>query len=267
MILISLVTHNRLDYTKRSLESLKQTTVVPHKIIAVDNASDDGTQEWLKEQSEQGVIDAALLFEDNRYPGAAANAGWAAGMEHLMPDADFLMRSDNDMEYRKGWDEEAMKAFASFQFLGQLGLMNQEQCFEPGKNLVVPRTADNGYEVNVHWTNIGGTHVMRRELWEMGIRYDETPWHANTDGSGNPIPTAQEDVKLSVAIAQHSGYFFANLIPHLCVEMSYGNTDDYFDYYERTFAARGHGTPDRAKDGEVLEEGDSWRLKERGLAR
>lgn len=265
MIGIAVITHNRLDYTKQCIESLIETTDVPHRILVADNASTDGTREYLQGLAEQGVIHGALLLDDNMYPGYATNRAWEALLTHLIPDAQFLMRSDNDMLYRKGWDIEAMKAFEAMPFLGQLGLMNQEQCFPEGQNKIKPHE-EGGYTVNVHWTNIGGTNIIRRELWEMGLRYDERKWHAEKDANGNPMPTPQEDVLLSINV-QRMGYFFANLIPHLCVELSYGNTADYFDYYERTFAERGHGKPDLAKDGVVLEEGDAWRLREQGLAR
>ena len=41
------VTYNRLELTKRAIESYMETVTVPHQFIPIDNASTDGTREWL----------------------------------------------------------------------------------------------------------------------------------------------------------------------------------------------------------------------------
>ena len=71
-------------------------------------------------------------------------------------------------------------------------------------------------------------------------------------------PTPQEDVKLSLNI-QEMGYFFGNVCNEICVELSFGNTDDYYDYYCRTFSQRGHGIPDRSSGGKLVSRGNSGR--------
>jgi len=43
----SIVTFNRLPYTKQTIESYLKNTVIPHELIVVDNASEDGTQKYL----------------------------------------------------------------------------------------------------------------------------------------------------------------------------------------------------------------------------
>lgn len=242
--LIAFISHERLDYTKRALRSLKETLTIDHQIVVYDNASGDEVLEWLRSAREEGLCDALILSSTNDYPGMAANEAWAEGLSQLMPDADLLVRVDNDMEFRPGWDTEMVKAFESHTMLGQLGLMNQSQCFPEGQNRVAPHEVG-GYAVNRYWTNIGGTMAMRREVYDLGIKYDESPWQA---GDG---PTAQEDVKLSLAIKE-AGFYFANLIPHLVIEMSYGNTDDYYDYYVRTFTERGHAAPPRTRNNEII---------------
>src|SRR4051794_17819421 len=42
------VTFNRLALLKRCLAALQAQTVAPHRIIVVDNASTEGTGEWLQ---------------------------------------------------------------------------------------------------------------------------------------------------------------------------------------------------------------------------
>ncbi len=248
--LIAFISHERLDYTKISLRSLKDTLTIDHQIVVYDNASSTEQQEWLRDARSHGYCDALILSDTNDYPGKAANAAWTEGLTQLMPDADLLVRVDNDMHFSPDWDTEMVKAFESHLMLGQLGLMNQSQCF-PGEPNKVSLHEENGYGINRWWTNVGGTMAMRRELWDMDIRYDEAPWGTSTDQ-----PTPQEDVKLSLDIAA-TGFYFGNLLPHLVLEMSYGNTDAHYAYYERTFRERGHGRPDRTRDGVVIEKGDA----------
>lgn len=50
------VTHNRLGLLKRALDGLQQQTVRINKIIVIDNASTDQTQEYLKSESSLHVI-------------------------------------------------------------------------------------------------------------------------------------------------------------------------------------------------------------------
>lgn len=242
--LIAFVSHERLDYTKISLRSLKESMTIDHQIVVYDNASGEEVQDWLREAREEGLCDGLILSDTNDYPGAAANGAWEFGLQNLMPDADLLVRVDNDMHFAHGWDTEMVKAFENHMMLGQLGLMNQSQCFPPGGNRI-QLFERNGYPVNRYWSNIGGTMAMRREIYDMGIKYDESPW------SSEGTPTPQEDVKLSLDI-QRAGFYFANLIPNLVIEMSYGNTDDYYDYYVRTFTERGHAAPPRTRDGAVI---------------
>jgi len=41
------ITYNRLELTKRTIESYLETVTLPFSLWVVDNASTDGTQEWI----------------------------------------------------------------------------------------------------------------------------------------------------------------------------------------------------------------------------
>ena len=66
------ITHNRLELTKRAIESYLEMVTVPHSFVVVDNGSTDGTTEWLHENYRF----ASYCFGENKYPGFAANFGW-----------------------------------------------------------------------------------------------------------------------------------------------------------------------------------------------
>jgi glycosyltransferase involved in cell wall biosynthesis len=112
-----IVTYNRLEYTKKAVESWLDTTKDADLVI-VDNGSTDGTREWILKEG------LPHIFNDrNLFPGAATNIGWHAGMK-IFGKPDLLHRSDNDVEYLPGWREEVEEKFEQMPTLGQLGLLN-----------------------------------------------------------------------------------------------------------------------------------------------
>jgi GT2 family glycosyltransferase len=112
LVNITVVTHNRLALTRRTIESVLRHTREPHSLCVVDNASDDGTRAYLRELLAQGRIQHLTLFEKNMGVACACNTGWAAA------DAEFFLKLDNDMEVlHNGW------------------LTNLTQFFKPGANV------------------------------------------------------------------------------------------------------------------------------------
>ena len=53
---IVIVTHNQLEYTRQCLDSIRRLTDEPYELIVVDNASTDGTVEYLR-ASRRGAAD------------------------------------------------------------------------------------------------------------------------------------------------------------------------------------------------------------------
>ena len=68
---ITFATLNCLDYTKKCVQSLIDSGTSPDQIVAVDNASTDGTPEYLKQLG----IGSAILNRQNLSCGAAWNQG------------------------------------------------------------------------------------------------------------------------------------------------------------------------------------------------
>lgn len=223
-LLIVLITHNRLAYTKRTLRSLWHTIENPYYLVAVDNASTDGTQAYLNSLYKRGRIDMVMNNTENLYPGRACNMGWFAGLL-LYPQATHLMRLDNDMHFEKGWDTATEEYFARIDRLGQLGLD-----FDGGEDKV-PQIY-NGMGL-IEWPGcVGGPSIIRREIFNTH-RYDETPWK----GSRSKV---QEDSRFSRAL-KNDGW----LVGHMDKRLSYtfatkDNWSDYPEYYKNTFFDRGY---------------------------
>lgn len=195
------ITHNRLELTKRTIESYLETVTVPHTIAVVDNASTDGTVEWLLHEFDYQIH----LLGQNRYPGFSTNLGW----KHAPPDATFLQRSDNDMEFLPGWCNQVGACFSDPE-IGQVGLRTDEE------EQHVPQ-------------NTGGNCVIRRELWDAGLRYRERPW-------GKYPPGYSEDSYFSPEVVR-MGWRWARVKEPCIRNLASGDWSD--PYYQESYGVRG----------------------------
>jgi glycosyltransferase involved in cell wall biosynthesis len=194
------ITYNRLELTRVAISSYLETVSVPHTFCVVDNNSSDDTKRWLLNTG----FDVHLLNE-NRYPGFACNLGW----EHAPAYADFLHRADNDFSFLPGWCEEVERLFSD-EKVGQIGLRTDEE------------------ELHAPW-NVGGNCVIRRSLWDAGLRYDERPWPEFPPGYS-------EDSFFSPAI-EALGYTWER-VEHPCItSMASGDLGD--PYYVKSYSDRG----------------------------
>lgn len=101
---LMLVTYNRLDLTKRMMDSLLSNTSGYYQLFIVDNGSTDGTVEWLKDLKERCNIYIHLHFNEK-------NKGIAVGRNQCLKmtsecNSEFLSTLDNDIEVHEGWLEE-----------------------------------------------------------------------------------------------------------------------------------------------------------------
>jgi len=80
---------------------------------------------------------------------------------------------------------------------------------------------------------VGGPGIIRREVYQEGIRYDEDKW----EGSNSPL---QEDSRLSTKI-KLNGW----LVGHMDERLSWTFADEtnwheYKEYYRKTMTDRGY---------------------------
>jgi glycosyltransferase involved in cell wall biosynthesis len=196
-LLTVVVSYKRPDLLKRTVKSYRKTVTADHYLLIVDNKSDSKTRRWLRDCGED-----VIFLPENRYPGAATNLGWQTGLEQI--DADFLHRSDNDFEYQPGWCDEVEAQFANPQ-LGQLGL----------------RTAEEEGNVGA----VGGCSIIRRAIWDAGIRYSEAPW--------NVMPW--EDTQMTSDV-QAAGYVWNRVTRPCATHIGIASSQD--PYYQETFNVR-----------------------------
>ena len=88
-IIVSILTYNKLEYTKKCLESLFKSNQLPyHRIVVTDNGSSDDTKTWLRSLGNK------IRFIDNH-----VNVGFAEAHNNVMreyPQHDVVL-VNNDM--------------------------------------------------------------------------------------------------------------------------------------------------------------------------
>jgi len=194
------ITYNRLELTKQAIESYLETVTLPFAFVVYDNGSQDGTADWIRAKGYPLIGD-----HENRYPGFAANRGWSHWMK---ADTTHLHRADNDFAFLPGWCEEVERIFQS-EKVGQVGLRTDEE------------------EMYARW-NVGGNCVIRRELWDQGLRYDERPWPEYPPGYS-------EDSFLSPAVVE-MGYTWTRVKRPCIRSLSQESWDD--PYYAGSWGDR-----------------------------
>lgn len=112
---IIIVTYGNLDLTRLCLDSVLRSTEHPrYEIIVVDNASSDGTPDYLRHIATEHDNVRIILNETNRGFAAANNQGLAAA------DGDVLVLLNNDTVVPRGW-LSGLLAHLSDEKIGLLG--------------------------------------------------------------------------------------------------------------------------------------------------
>jgi glycosyltransferase involved in cell wall biosynthesis len=112
---VIVIVRNRLDYTRRTINSLRNTTSV-FNLFIVDNASDEeGANDFLLHQEEMGAT--IIRTTENLGWGAAVNLGLKSltGSKHVL-----LL--NNDVELLPHWYETSTTLLAKYPDIGVLAL-------------------------------------------------------------------------------------------------------------------------------------------------
>lgn len=126
-ILITIPTFNRLKATQETLASLATALKgLPYLLYIVDNASVDGTANWILGGSGYGLVWESTVLPANVGQAKAVNAGWAkrmAGQHCIRLDNDFTVADAN-------WIQDGLQVFAADAKIGVITVKwegNQER--------------------------------------------------------------------------------------------------------------------------------------------
>jgi O-antigen biosynthesis protein len=110
------VTFNNLDFTKRCLESvIAHSDYLNMEIIVVDNASSDGSREYLTHWETLGPGRRVILNEQNTGFAAANNLGMASAT------GDYFVLLNNDTVVTSGWLRTMLQHFKRNPDIGLVG--------------------------------------------------------------------------------------------------------------------------------------------------
>ena len=143
------ITFNRLDYTKLALPSVLAEPTEEFSLTIWDNASTDGTPEYLKnEVSDPRIVDI-VFSKDNVGQTTAVNKIWSRSK------ADLLGKLDNDCIVTAGWTRTLAQAHTDIPQLGVVACWH----FSPD---------DFDYERAKHKIQTFGRHQILRHPWTCG---------------------------------------------------------------------------------------------------
>lgn len=118
-----MVTYNRLELTKKTLESIFQHTRTPYELVIVDNASSDGTVDYLNELFSSKI-------KDENYLGTtlllnSENLGIAIGRNQtlaLAGNSDWYATLDNDVILPDNWLKKCIDIMTANPKYGMIGV-------------------------------------------------------------------------------------------------------------------------------------------------
>lgn len=108
-IAIVLCTFNRIECLKIALQKYEDQTIRPNYMVIVDNASTDGTSEYLDEWKEKPVSFEKIIIHNKQNLGGSG--GFAKGLEEALKlDCDYMFLADDDAYAENNVLEEIHKA-------------------------------------------------------------------------------------------------------------------------------------------------------------
>ena len=158
-----LISMNRVHLLKKTIESYLSTISVPYELFIVDNMSSDGCRELIEETCRDNPRHTPVMLDTDHSAPEAMNLGMA------MTSGPFIHISENDIEYLPGWDSALLKHFSNFPKLGEI------TPFKPYPKRLKKMEMLSCNDSTIYRTdkNVIATNIIRRELWDKGIRWKD----------------------------------------------------------------------------------------------
>lgn len=144
---ITMLSYNRLDFTRQAIEAVRRTTGQRYRLVVVDNGSSAETVDWLKGARRRGWIDVLLVNGSNLGVARAANQGWLAFETSL------YVKLDNDIVIEKAdWLSKLVAVGEGISDAGMVGY-NFEAVSYPVREI-------EGFRVRPRELHLGGACVL-----------------------------------------------------------------------------------------------------------
>jgi len=153
---------NRVELLKQCVDSYLATVGDDYELMIIDNASTDGSRDYLRQL--EATRPVRVFYLDENLGGEAFNSVIS------LTSGDLIHLSENDQIFQPGWREYAQEAFAAHPLLGQLSLFGDtptdDEAWEPKTTYLRFSKGKIVYEAH----NVGTSSVIRAELLrERGI--------------------------------------------------------------------------------------------------
>jgi glycosyltransferase involved in cell wall biosynthesis len=152
-----ITTFNRLAYVRRCLETFLETVDHPYRLIVYDDASFDGTQDYLLNLKQQNLIDLLIL--------SSTNLGLTEGRNQALKicTSPYVCICDSDSYFLQPWLTNLVRSLDAFDNIGIISAFNQKR---PSNVLLANRPQETTGDLTVEYRDRYGTSnwLIRREL-------------------------------------------------------------------------------------------------------
>lgn len=197
---IVLVTYNRLPMLKQALQLFEEQTVLPAYILVVNNASTDGTTEFLRDWEEQPS--SIAKYVQNNKTNLGGSGGFYTALQIAQEkEADWIWVSDDDAFPHKDALEKATSAIKKYQgkedtisaICGQVNnhqqidLHHRKRIYASGWKVIEQKVPAEEYRKEMFELNAFsyvGVIMNRRSLKQAGLPLkDYFIWYDDTEHS------------------------------------------------------------------------------------
>lgn len=170
-IAIVVVTYNRLEYTKKTIERLLSDTD-DFDLYIWDNASTDETPEYLKDGLSDPRIQEVILSKENVGQTGAMNYAWSKTKAKLVG------KLDNDCLVTPGWTRILAKAHEYIENLGAVACWHYplDEFDEKAVRKAGKIQTFGGHQILRHPCVCGSGFMMKRKTYE-----EQVAWKAGCD--------------------------------------------------------------------------------------
>ena len=122
-IVIIILAHNEETFIRWMLQSVVYQSVIPEKVIMVNDASTDGTQKIINQFSEKYSFIESISLHSEKFhePGSKVINAFYKGFEALSTDFDFIGKFDADIILPPNYFENVLALFSSDEKIGIAG--------------------------------------------------------------------------------------------------------------------------------------------------
>lgn len=220
---IHITTYNRLEFTKKCLNSFFWSKPENCEIVIVDNNSTDGTKEFLKEQNNK-KIKTIIYNDENKHLGYAVVQGWNI----LKDSCDILGWVNNDFIAEPGWDKNVISCFTELNLDYIDGIVNLKHKQKKPISEIKKTKSGNGSYVLTE--NVGAAYFLKTKQFLNGISPLTNPWEKGYTGPGPTFQYTLLEKKLKGVRLSNPGI--------LLIDPEYTKKEN-IEYYNEVFSIRG----------------------------